>query len=186
LIIGANSFARAVGKSLAERGLVPFYIDTDYWKVSEAKQQVGNVFFGSFLAFEEENQDTFAEIGVVLALTENDEINSLAVNHFSRHFDREKLYQFHPETEEIPEHLKGRGLFSDEIDHSELRQKIDEGALIRSTQLTKQFSFEDWKQKNPTAIPLFLLPPNAPLVTIQDREKVGNQRRGALVFLEEA
>lgn len=184
LIIGANSFAREVGKSLAERGLTPYYIDTDYWKVSEAKQQVGNVFYGSFISFEEENQDTLAEIGVVLALTENDEINSLAINHFSRFFDREQLYQFHPETEEIPDHLTGRGLFSDQIDHTELRNKIDKGAVIRSTQLTKQFWFRDWKEKNPNAIPLFLLPPNAPLITVSDISSMDKVNKGAIVFLD--
>ncbi|ADI37881.1 putative integral membrane protein [Waddlia chondrophila 2032/99] len=185
LIIGANSFAREVGKSLSERGLIPYYIDTNFWKASEAKKQKGNVFYGSFISFEEENQDTLAEIGVVLALTENDEVNSLAINHFSRFFDREQLYQFHPETEKIPNHLTGRGLFSKEIDHSQLRQKVDNGSVIRSTQLTKQFGYKEWKEKNPKAIPLFLLSSNTPLETIEDSEAVRKVQKGAIVFLDQ-
>src|SRR5699024_9948990 len=121
-----------------------------------------------------------AKIGVVLALTKNDEVNSLAINHFSRFFERERLYQFHPETEDIPDHLIGRRLFSDQIDHSELRKKVDEGAVIRSTKLTKQFGFKDWQTKNPQAIPLFLLPPNAPLRTIANGQTVRDGKKGAL------
>lgn len=184
LIIGANAFARELGQALASIGLRPFYIDTDFWKVSEAKQLEGNVYLGSFMAFEEEHPETLAKTGTVLALTENDGINSLAVNHFSRYFDRERLYQFQPEKEEIPEHLTGRGLFTKDINHSSMRQLIEEGAKIRSTQLSKQFTFKDWKEKNPRAIPLFRLPENAPIENIQDPEKMNDKKQGIIAFID--
>lgn len=184
LIIGANSFARAIGKSLSENGFIPYYIDTNFWKAAEAKQLVGNVFYGNFIRFEEENQEALSEIGTVLALTENDGINSLALNHFSRFFNREQLYQFHPEKEEIPKHLKGRCLFSGEIKHSKLREMVEAGALVRSTLLTPQFSYKSWESQNPNAFPLFLLPPKAPLESIYDSETMPDYQRGKVMFLD--
>lgn len=184
LIIGANAFARELGQALSNIGLRPFYIDTDFWKVSEAKQLKGDVFLGSFMAFEEEHPDTLSKTGTVLALTENDGINSLAVNHFSRYLERERLYQFHPEKEEIPEHLTGRGLFTKDINHSKMRQLIKEGASIRTTKLSPQFTYKDWTLQYPDAVPLFLLPANAPLINIQKPEIMNEKKRGHIVFID--
>ncbi|MEX1241884.1 MAG: hypothetical protein WEB30_19345 [Cyclobacteriaceae bacterium] len=102
-------------------------------------------------------------IGKLLALTSNDEVNSLSALHFAEVFDKRNLYQLVPNTErdEIefsPEHLRGRFLFGKGLNFNFLSKSFQNGAVIKSTNLTEEFRFEDFRNKYGDAfIPLFLV-----------------------------
>ena len=87
-------------------------------------------------------------ISRLLALTSNDEANSLAALHFAEIFGRAEVYQVPPGDGEpgsrkgtAREHLNGRFLFGSDANHSRLAQLFERGASLKTTRLTEKFDY---------------------------------------------
>jgi hypothetical protein len=120
-------------------------------------------------------------IGRLLAFTSNDEVNSLAILHFSEFFEREELYQLPPgsekegkEEEFSPQHLRGRFLFKRGLDYSTLNKRFYSGSKIISKKFTTEFDFAEFRKiYGESAVPLFLVTENGKLLIFTtDREIV--------------
>ena len=105
-------------------------------------------------------------IGRFLALTSNDEVNALATLQYQRTFSRTEVYQFAPSPrksarqEKVSDDLKGRVLFSREITYELFEQRIGAGCIIKKTQLTADFTYQEFLKSNGAeAIPLFIRMP---------------------------
>ena len=88
-----------------------------------------------------------------MALTPNDEANSLASLHMADAFERGEMYQLPPlsektgkELEFSPKHLRARFLFGQGINYFHLNSLITEGWTIKSTKLSGNFTFENMKE----------------------------------------
>jgi len=53
------------------------------------------------------------------------------------------------------EHTTGQILFGVEQNFSELKRSINNGAVIRMTEITEEYSVDDWREDNPQALKLF-------------------------------
>ncbi len=148
LIVGANAFARAVGRALVNEEFEVQLIDPNYWKVAETRRYTLPVFRGTFLEYEKKFPENIEATDLVLALTENNDINSLAMIHLRRHLDDSKLYQLSASTEKIQESLMGQHLFGENSDFSSLSKLIEEGYVVKCTKLSSNFTFENWKEKH--------------------------------------
>ena len=101
----------------------------------------------------------------MLALTTNDEANSLAALRFSEVFDNGEIYQLPPNNMEegleegkvfTPQHLRGRFLFAADANASALARRLGGGAQIKTTSLTETFSHADFIESyGEGALPLF-------------------------------
>ncbi len=184
LIIGANTLARHIGEALdAEKYKVQF-IDTDFWKVSETKDYRLPVYHGNFLTFESENPDGLEDMGKLLAMTESDDVNSLAVIHFSEHFDQAGLYQLPETTDKIPARLMGRRLFGEGYDFHRLSRFLEEGYDIKSTRITAEFTHKDWEnQYQHQAIPLFYIRKGGILVPLTTDKTSPPAAGGKVIFM---
>jgi CPA1 family monovalent cation:H+ antiporter len=105
-----------------------------------------------------------AGIGRLLALTANDEVNSLAVREFSYLFGRANVYQLTPwdkgsgKRMSVSQHLRGRLLFHEELNHDALEERFASGAQIKKTKLTDEFSYQDFRARyGEPAIVLFVI-----------------------------
>ena len=104
-------------------------------------------------------------IGRLMALTPNDEANSLAALHMSDAFERGELYQLPPlsektgkELEFSPKHLRARFLFGEGINYFHLNTLFNDGWILKSTRLSDSFSFEQMKKHyGEKLIPFFLI-----------------------------
>ena len=103
-------------------------------------------------------------INQLLALTPNEEVNSLAALHFSRIFGRSSVYQLAPEAREAKEgkqkvshELSGRVLFAPNLTYESLASRIARGAKIKRTKFSDEFTFEHYNELNKGATPLFLI-----------------------------
>ena len=165
LIVGANPFARAVGQALVDAGHRVLLVDSNYWRVAAARMDGFKVWHGNILAHDAVDELDLAGIGRLLAMTPNDEANSLASLHMGEVFGRQQVYQLPPPQKssagkgvEVPADLRGRLLFGEGIDFWEFEKRIERGWSIKSTQLTEQFSFDDYQsQHRGEAVPLFLV-----------------------------
>lgn len=103
-------------------------------------------------------------IGRLLAITSNDEVNSLATRHFAELNGRSEVYQLPPSgelldgKEVVSRHLRGRRLFAPQATYAHLDDRFDAGAVAKRTPLTKEFDLTSYhKLYGADAIPLFLI-----------------------------
>jgi len=171
LIVGAHDWARAIAVALQEEGFRVLIVDTNYANVAAARMDGITALECDVLADEGVDDVNLEGIGRLLALTPNDEVNSLAAIHFSRIFDSASVYQLPRRKDRRSEskdersgYLSGRSLF-DETAHFELIEALfRRGAQIKKTTLTKEFDFADFKAHyNDSVLPLFMVSPNKEL-----------------------
>jgi CPA1 family monovalent cation:H+ antiporter len=92
-------------------------------------------------------------IGRFLALTPNDEVNSLALRECKHLFDSSRLYQLTFKTKNmsgrrgLTKHLMGRELFGEGLTYTKLHEMHAAGAVMKSTKLSSEFTFEDFTRK---------------------------------------
>ncbi|MFZ0392134.1 MAG: sodium:proton antiporter [Calditrichia bacterium] len=167
LILGAQPFARALGKALQERDFKVLLVDTNYNNISKARMEGLKTYHGSILAEYILEDLNLAGIGRLLAVTPNHEVNSLATLYFSKLFGSTQVFQVGIDDnragEKLSPELRGKFLFGAEATCSYLNKQISEGASIRSTRFSENFTFEQYKDQFGGAdnvLPLFLISEN--------------------------
>src|SRR5690606_38959156 len=105
-------------------------------------------------------------IGRFLALTRNDEVNALACMRFREVFGRAELYQLPPERSGVRDKAEtpypgGRYLFRPDVTYRYLDARFQDGAVVKSTKLTKEFTYEAFQSLyGSDAVLLFIVAEN--------------------------
>ncbi|RMF61837.1 MAG: hypothetical protein D6743_13000, partial [Calditrichaeota bacterium] len=172
LIIGAHFWARAIAEALLQNNFAVVMVDTNRNNVRTARLQGIQAYYGSAISEHIVETLDLHGIGRLLALTPNDEANSLAVLNFSDLFETAELYQLPPESNEAGEeeafsaqHLRGRFLFGQGMDFNYLSRRFASGATLKTTTLSEEFTFAHFRDLyGETAVPLFLITAEEKLV----------------------
>lgn len=163
LIVGAHPWARAIATELNDEGVAVRLVDTNYNNIAQARMEGLPVYYGSALTEAALDSIDLEGIGHLLAMTSNDEVNSLTALHFSEVFGSGSVYQLPTEQSAkssdkvVPRYLRGRFLFDQDADYWTLTARFDAGADIKTTNLTEAFDYQTFRQRYPDAIPLFLI-----------------------------
>lgn len=170
LIVGAHSWARAIASSLQSEGYRVLVVDANWANISTARMAGLPTFYANILSQYATDEIDLSGIGHLLALTYDNEFNSLVVLQFANIFDRSETYQLVSEKvqkngkETVSEHLHGRLLFDPEMTYPELNRRFLEGAVVKTTQLTEEFDYNAFQRRyNGMAVPLFLVDKNGNL-----------------------
>jgi len=171
LIVGANPVARAIAEALHENGFKTFLTDQDWSAVSEAKLQGLSAYWGNPVSEHAERHINLVGIGHLLAISPNTELNMLAAHFYRLEFEPNCIYtirnqqpQKRKPAEKSEFKFGGRFLFEDELTFQKLDQLIGQGAEIKKTRLTKEFSFEDYlAEQQGQRWPLFTIDDNRQL-----------------------
>ncbi len=148
LILGAHTWARTVALELQRRGIRVILVDANAAHVRLARKQGLRAYHGNVLAEELEERMDLDGIGYFLAMTSNDEVNSLAVLHFRDVFGRSRVFQLVPEVgEEVPVHLRGRLLFSEEATYTYLTQRFREGHRLIAVEISEPATVETFRER---------------------------------------
>ncbi len=174
LIVGAHIWARSIAKFLHENGFQVSLVDSNWANVSAARQEGLQAYYENILLEDISEDIELDGIGKLIALTRNDEVNSLAALHFIEDFGRSQVYQlpklskFSARSEEsIPQHLRGRLLFGAEATFSYLDSKFASGASLKKTPLTDEFNYDSFQSLyGEKALPLFIIKENGELVVL--------------------
>lgn len=174
LIVGAHIWARSIAKFLHENGFQVSLVDSNWANVSAARQEGLQAYYENILLEDISEDIELDGIGKLIALTRNDEVNSLAALHFIEDFGRSQVYQlpklskFSARSEEsIPQHLRGRLLFGAEATFSYLDSKFASGASLKKTPLTDEFNYDSFQSLyGEKALPLFLIKESGELVVL--------------------
>ncbi len=180
LLLGASGWVRAVAQALKAEGVDVTLVDSNRKNVAQARQDGLEAKCDNILAeyaFEDLELDG---IGRFLALTPNDEVNSLATVHASDIFERSNVYQLAPEgadeggrLTEMPAHLQGRILFDAVATYAEITKRFAQGATIKRTGLTDEFGFDEFVEHyRGAALPLFVVTEAGKLRVLEAQRKV--------------
>ena len=125
-------------------------VDTNYNKISNARISGLEAVCGNILNEHLRDELTLTGIGKMLAMTPNDEVNSLALRECRTLFDRADLYQlsFNPDNQHyrrgMTKNLMGRELFDKDLTHTRMRQLHAWGAKFKTTPLSEEFDYADF------------------------------------------
>ncbi|MBC8356772.1 MAG: cation:proton antiporter [Planctomycetes bacterium] len=163
LFASAEPGIREIAKQVQSEGYAVLLVDTNYANVAAAKMAGLPAECASILSEHVREELDLAGIGRLLAFTANDEVNSLAVREFSHLFGRASVYQLTPWDEgsgkrtSVSEHLRGRLLFDDELDHDALADRFVSGTQIKTTKLTDEFDYEDFQSRYGASVVLLFI-----------------------------
>jgi len=168
LFVGAHSWARSIAKVIKEKGFNVIMVDTNRSNIKEARLEGLPAYLGTILSEHIADELDLDGIGRLMALTPNDEANSLASLHLSEAFERGEMYQLPPlseksgkEVQYSPKHLRARFLFGKGINYYHLNSLFQSGWILKSTKITDSFSYEDMiKHYGENLIPFFLIDEN--------------------------
>lgn len=152
LIAGADPCARAIAKALHDQKVPVLMVDTNYNKVSAAKMDGIPADCVNILSDHARDELDLSGMGRLLAMTPNDEVNSLAVREFRPVFGRAGVYQFDyaqaatSRRRSLSHSLSGRTLFAEELTFRELEKQFAAGARLKTTKLSDEYQLDDFRE----------------------------------------
>ncbi|MBK8902986.1 MAG: sodium:proton antiporter [Anaerolineaceae bacterium] len=165
LFMGAHPLTRELAELLQSHGFRVGLIDSN-WRNHAAARMTGlKSYYGNALDESVLEAVDLAGIGRFLAMTSNDEANALSALHFAEVFGRSGAFQLQssdssdPSAEQsAPRHLHGRILFQPALTYAQLDELFAGGAQLKSTPITQEFTYADFKRQHPgTAVALCLI-----------------------------
>jgi NhaP-type Na+/H+ or K+/H+ antiporter len=170
LFFGADPWTCELALALEGEGFRAMVVDSDRGKVMAARGRGLEARNVNVLSEQDLDGIDLDGVGAVVALTANDEVNSLVALHFSGIFETASVFQLPPEgigsdSTTLPRHLRARFAFSPEASYERLSELVDQGAVVRRTPLTEEFGFADYRRVHgSSAIPMFIVREDQQLV----------------------
>jgi NhaP-type Na+/H+ or K+/H+ antiporter len=176
IFVGAHNWARDMGKALHEEGITVHFVDTNQDNVAIARYEglhatCTNALSESFI----ENLE-LSDIGRLMALTSNNEVNALATLSFREVFGLADVYRLSEGDGGGHAPRYGRTLFGDHVDFEYLERRFVKGAEIQKKRLKKE---ENWRSEG--FMPLFLIDQDGNL-TIYTKDNRPTPRVGQLLI----
>ncbi|TWT73947.1 cation:proton antiporter [Allorhodopirellula solitaria] len=153
LIVGADPWVREFAEELSQAKVPLLLVDTNYNKVTQARMAGIRAECANILNEHVRDDLDLTGISRFMAVTPNDEVNSLALRECRTRFDSSQQYQLTyksktmPGRRELTKSLLGRELFGEGVTYSRLRDMHDAGAMMKSTKLSAEFTYEDFTAK---------------------------------------
>ena len=165
LIAGAGPVARQIGKALQDEKVEVLLVDLNYSNIQQARLAGLPTIVANVLGPQVHERIELTGIGRLLAMTPNNEVNSLAAVQYGRHFGRSNVFQLSPHSPrtqakarakgdavskktQVSEELSGRVAFAGGPTFDRLDDLFDAGAQVRRTRLSKEFTYDDWKTRH--------------------------------------
>ncbi|KMM85962.1 NhaP-type Na+/H+ or K+/H+ antiporter [Pseudomonas taetrolens] len=152
LIVGANGPARVVGKALQHLGSRVLLTDSNWENIRAARMENLPTYFGNPASQHAEAHLDLVGLGHLLALSPSGELNALAAMRFRHEFGHQRLYALvsGQESQRTDKHRashehRGQALGDRALTYSQLANALNQGAELYSTQLTENFTWEDYQ-----------------------------------------
>ena len=167
LIVGANAVARAIARTLTDKGFRVLLADTNWDDISQARMDGLPTYFGNVVSEHADRHLDLVGIGRLLAMSRRPAFNALACLRYRSEFGAGHVYSLlTPEEKRATEKSAIGGqyssirLFGEDITLAKLASLLSQGAELRATHLTESFDFAAYREKYQNrVIPLFALTP---------------------------
>lgn len=188
LFASADSKARAIAEALMGLDIPVQLVDNDASNIQAARMEGLPTLFANILS-EDVYDLNLGGLGRFIALTSNDEVNTLAAGRGAELFGRKETYRLCADTtgksrqDPSAEVMEGRILFSGNITHEELDQRFAAGGIIKVTTLSDEYRYSDFLEQYPAAILMFVLDAVGTLTVIANDDPVQPTSSQTLVAL---
>lgn len=189
LFVGADPFTIEMAEMLQSLEIAVLLVDSSYKKTADARMQ-GLRASNQMITAEHvaENLD-LRGIGHLLAMTANDQVNSLALIQLSEFFDSSEQFQLVPQAkkqsrdQQFAGHLTGRLLFDEKATWHYLMERHAAGAVVKKTPLTEDFTLENYREMyGESAMPLFIYSPETKRIKICEAENERELEPGTVLI----
>jgi hypothetical protein len=163
LLVGASNWVREMARLLQAEGVAVQLVDSNWRRIADARLEGLPAWYGDALDEHAADEVDLSGLGRVLAVTQNDHVNSLAALHFTDVFGRINAWQLPAVGEgDDPDvrthHLRGRALWNAQLTPERVVELHEDGWTFKKTLLTPEFGLEDFTAEyEGLAQPLFVL-----------------------------
>lgn len=164
MIVGAHPWARKLAKMLDEQNFKVKVVDTNWSNINKVRKLGVDTWHGNILAEYALDEIDLDGVGKLLALTPNDEVNSLAVLRFADIFGSSEVFQLASGSQikrtdrEVPDSLSGRILFNEQLNYEAMTKLLSEGSFMDVHEVEETISQKEFdKQYGTKFVPLFLI-----------------------------
>lgn len=163
LLIGANRFARAIGKALADQDVAVLLADEDWSDIRAARMQGLRTWYGDPISENADRRLDLDGIGTLFALSSRRELNSLACVRYRVEFGRRRIYALRvfeagDGRREHAAALRMPQLFGAEATLGLLEERLDRGWQVKTTRLSETFDLAAFRARHgEESLPLFSL-----------------------------
>ena len=165
MFVGATPVNREIARAVKNEGFVTLLVDTNPGNISAARMDGLTVCYASIGSEFVHNEIDLGDIGRLLAMTPNDEVNTLAASEFAEHLGSASVYQLAPNEQaherhrRIPAHLRGRILFTEGLTGTRLNELYQQGYRAKKTTLSDDYTLADFRKKyGEQSIVMFVVP----------------------------
>lgn len=188
LFLGGYHWVRSIAKTLQDEGFPVMLVDNSRHNVSAARMAGVPAFYASIFADNVLDRVEISGIGKLMAMTTNDDVNSLAALHFVPLFGRSQAYQLIPEDEKLldahPRHFRGRFLFAKGMTHAALTEWFTDETVVKKTRLSEDYGLDELKARYADKVlPLFLITKEGDLQVFTAEGKIKPQPGQTLISL---
>lgn len=174
LIIGGNRFARELADIFVKNDIEVIITDSSWGNVQKCRQLGLNTYYGSPVSIHADWSINLVGIGSMLGLSTSEYVNAVSAMKYKYEFGANNTYVLRTSQKES---YKGIGaietnlatlLFDEGVDFNVLIEKLNNGATIKSTNITPNYPLEKFYADNTDAIALFVIDTNGyaqPFVT---------------------
>jgi hypothetical protein len=166
LMFGSNQFARELAKELNKHNIAVTIADTNWDAISQARMQNLKCYYGNPMSDHAERYLDLSLVGTVLVLSPYRQLNPLVTTHFEYALGKENtvlgltnndksIRESHQVSEQYARKLS---LFGEGVTYGYLANAMSNGAVIKTTQLTVEFTYQDYlTQYASKALPLLYI-----------------------------
>lgn len=172
LVLGAGRVERAIADSLAESGVAVVVATTNRQDHYEARMAGRRAFYGNVLARDVDLDLDLAGIGRLLALTPNDDVNTLASSRFSPVFGGAETFQLAPRRKATginsnpATEFGGRPLFGANWSYQALDDLLESGGEIRRIKIGSDSAIADSQLSSPNMLAVLFVVKNTGRVQV--------------------
>lgn len=148
LILGGNPFAQAVAMSLKSLDIDVIVADSSWDQIRTARMSGLRTYLGVTVSDDADRRLDLVGIGMLLALSHRDALNSLACLRYAREFGSANVFNIRiDKPAEAAAKPAGRILFGETATLERLEELVvKEGFTIRHARLTEEFDFQKMRQ----------------------------------------
>ncbi|MBD1575364.1 sodium:proton antiporter [Vibrio sp. S11_S32] len=155
LIVGANDIGRSLALALKKYGDRVVVTDSNWDYIRKARMLGLETYYGNPTSSHAEEYLDLIGIGNVVAVSPDKHFNIVVAKHFMSDFGERRVFFLNGKVKDTNQHEKhnvveqnnGRTLFGDEVSYKKLASLLNQGAEVKHTKLSAEFTWQDYVMK---------------------------------------
>ena len=187
LMVGSNPFVLALVEVFQQFERPVIVADRNWFRLSTFRQKNIPVYYGEILSESAEHSIDHNMYDNLLAFTDNDDYNALICADFGPEFGRNHVFQFAThntiaDARKLPDTLGGRYL-PNALTYDDALNILANGGKVSATNLSDEFTLEDYLEKNVGAYPIMAVPEKGPVRVFRNNGEVSVIKGEKLIAL---